>query len=149
MKLIPLSQEKYAKVDDEDFSRVNQFKWCYTRSHGASYRRHGKGMMMHRFILDAPKYLEVDHINGDHTDNRRSNLRFCTHAENMRNSKMRRGNKTGYKGVYLNGRRWAARLQFNGKTIHFGQFNTKEEAAEAYNKGAKIYFGEFARLNEL
>ena len=149
MKLIRLSQDKFAKVDDEDFDKINQYKWCFIESHGASWRRKGKGILMHRFIINAPKYLEVDHKNGDRLDNQKNNLRICTHADNMRNRKINKSTMSGYKGVRNNHGRWQACITFNHKFIHLGNFTDKKVAAQKYNETAKQYFGEFARLNEL
>ena len=148
MKLISLSQGKYAKIDDEDFERVNKYKWYYSKKHGAMIRREPRGIswMMHRFILNAPKHLEVDHKNGDNIDNRRENIRLCTHADNMRNRKVGK-NVSGYKGVRNNHGKWQAYINFNNKFIYLGNFYDKKEAARKYNEAAKVYFGEFARLN--
>lgn len=109
-------------------------------------------MLLHRLILNAPRDKEVDHINGDSLDNRKVNLRICTHAENLRNVKTRCGKKGSvYKGVRVDNtcvhRRWRAQATFNGKLIHIGHFATEEIAAEAYNRKAEELFGDFARVN--
>lgn len=87
----------------------------------------------------------IDHINGVRTDNRLVNLRECSHAENVRNSKARAA--SGFKGVFPNGERWFARIR-RGDEIHYlGTFNTRTEAAGAYDAAARQLHGDFARLN--
>jgi hypothetical protein len=104
---------------------------------------------MARYILGAPRGMPVDHINRDSLDNRRCNLRLCTPAENVRNSKIPTTNTSGYKGVtwYRRGRKWHAHIQINGKTIHLGYYNDKLAARDAYDAAATKYFGAFARPN--
>lgn len=96
---------------------------------------------------------DIDHKNGDIFDNRRSNLRVCTHAENSRNRKIHSNNKSGYKGVYLDKslrgtKTWIANITIDGKRIKIRK-STAIEAAEAYNQLALKHHGEFARLNQL
>jgi hypothetical protein len=90
-----------------------------------------------------PEGLQVDHIDGDGLNNRRSNLRVATKQQNNWNVK-RDGR---LKGVYPSGTRWAARINLNGKEIHLGVHATIEEAAHVYDAAAIHYFGEYACLN--
>ena len=148
MKLIETTQGKIAKVSDQDFEQLSQKKWHFNKQ-GVAFRKNGKSIYMHRFIMQPPKFMEVDHINGDILDNTRENLRICTHADNLRNRRVNKNTRSGFKGVRPNGSKWQGYIMFNGKFIALGQFDTKEDAAKAYNNVAKIYFGEFARLNEI
>lgn len=148
-KQIPLGKSGYALVDDEDFERVSEFSWT-TVKHGYVGRRLAKGnMLLHRFITDAPIGLLVDHINGDKLDNRRSNLRLATQAENLRNRKVHANNRTGYKGVYWHkmARKYAARIAVEKRQIWLGLYEDPADAARAYDEAARKYHGEFARLN--
>jgi hypothetical protein len=145
----------YALVDDEDYERVGQFKWFAMKT-GRDYiyaiRSKGKGTVcMHRFIMNTPKDMQTDHINGDTLDNRRSNLRICTKGENLQNQRVRRDNKSGYKGVVFlkSANMYRAQIKKNGKVFYFGQFKEPREAAVAYNDAAKKLHGEFAYLNEI
>lgn len=155
MVQVPLTQNKFAIVDDEDAERVLQRKWHYHRKKCGgeyakhSYRKNGKiiDVLMHRFILDAPPGVEIDHKNNNGLDNRRENLRLATSAENKRNRGIQRHNKSGYKGVQLEYGRWSAIIWVDGVRIRIGTFDTKEEAARAYDKGARLWHGEFAKLN--
>lgn len=92
------------------------------------------------------RHEEVDHINGDVYDNRRSNLRPASHQQNMRNRKIHRNNTSGYKGVtwHSHRKKWWARIRINGKQTSLGMYATKEAAHEAYCKAAEEHFGEFA-----
>jgi hypothetical protein len=155
MKEIQLTQGKVALVDDEDFERLDKFKWHYNAKGDA--RRNGprgKGkrevILMHRIILDAPRGLEVDHINRDTLDNRKCNLRLCNRVENCRNKTKQSNNKSGYKGVswHTDGK-WQVQICISGQRLHLGRYDCKHEAARIYNKAAIEYHGEFACLNEI
>lgn len=93
----------------------------------------------------------IDHINGDPGDNRIDNLRLCTHAENCRNGKLRSSNSSGFKGVSFDKSRqkWNAEITHQRRKIHLGRYETREEAAIAYDAAAKKFHGEFARVNGL
>jgi hypothetical protein len=161
MKKIPLSQERYAIVDDEDFDRVSQYKWSYIGGYAkrAGMREDGRRRLypLHRFIMNLPpeSSLMVDHINFDRLDNRKENLRICTKGQNNYNHgpKDRLGKSTSqYKGVSYKKdtvNKWRARIGVDGTEVILGYFSTEEEAAEAYNVAALRYFGEFAWLNTI
>lgn len=89
----------------------------------------------------------VDHKNRNRSDNRISNLRLGDECLNTINSKRRKDNTSGYKGVGKKGYRWFARITVRGKITHLGMFDTKEQAAKAYNAAALEYYGEYACLN--
>ncbi len=82
MKKIRLSNGRFALVDDKDFDRVNAFRW-YFHPDGYAISRNKS---MHRFILNAPKGMVVDHKNHDTLDNRRKNIWICTHSQNSLNN---------------------------------------------------------------
>ena len=109
---------------------------------------------MHRLIMNAPKGLQVDHINNVGIDNRRFNLRLCNQSNNQANRGLDKDNTSGYKGVTFKkdkprNKPWQAQINYKGKHYSIGYFATKEEAAKAYNAKAKEFFGEFARLNPM
>lgn len=159
MKEIPLTQGKVALVDDADAAIVAPYKWYASRHRGTFYARTDTGgrlvrrrLAMHRVILGlgAGDGREVDHINGNGLDNRRANLRICTHAENLRNRGPQRNNRSGYKGVSLHpDGKWTAHISINGSrnVRYLGLFSTPEDAARAYDAAARDLFGEYARLN--
>src|SRR6516162_3869256 len=84
---------------------------------------------------------EIDHKNQNPADNSIANLRQSSHAENMRN--ISRRNRSGFKGVYRHRSKWGAQICVNGKKIHLGSYSTPREAAEAYDKAARLHHGEF------
>jgi hypothetical protein len=94
---------------------------------------------------------EVDHKNRNPEDNRWSNLRKATHAETTWNTTKRTTNTSGYKGVSWHKLRhkWVANIKANGNRRYLGLFDTKEEAALAWNEAARRYHREFACLNEI
>ncbi len=104
---------------------------------------------MHRLILNAPDGIQVDHVNRNRLDNRRSNLRIATDLQNHFNTVKRSHNTTGYKGVsrYHKLDRWYARIALHGKVYYLGIHNSPEEAARAYDAKARELFGEFAWTN--
>ena len=110
-------------------------------------------LLLHRLLLkeDNPK-ISIDHCNGDTLNNKKFNLRKCSNRDNIRNQKIHKNNKSGYKGVcWIKDRnKWKASINIEKyKNKHIGYFKDKIEAAIAYNNKAKEVFGEFARLNEL
>jgi hypothetical protein len=153
VKKIPLTKGYYAIVDDDDYERVSQFKWTYSKGYAVRSVKDEQGrwvhQLLHRFILNAPEELKVDHINGNALDNRKSNLRLCTQKDNSRNSKKPKNNTSGYKGVTYDRRKkkWKAQIKVNYKNIFLGHFDSKHDAARMYNFWAKDLFGEYARLN--
>jgi hypothetical protein len=172
VKQIPLSVTgrlhagKYcALVDDEDFDRLNQHAWSVVRSCGAvyAYRKmmvapgESVNVLMHREIFQhthgpIADGLFIDHRDPGETlglDNRRSNLRLATNAQNQSNSKAKRNNKSGFKGVHWRDdkQRWHAVITFGRRPHHLGYFCTAHEAAEAYDRAAILQFGVYARTN--
>lgn len=154
---IPLARNLVALVDEEDYPLVSQYKWWLSYPHiqGLFYARtvtylNGKRreIALHRLIMGFPEGKEIDHINGDGLDNRRSNLRICNRAENMHNSRKQKNNKSGYKGVILTrSGNWRASIGVNGKCISLGTFYSAIDAAKRYDEEAKKLYGEFAALN--
>jgi hypothetical protein len=158
MKQIPLTQGKFAIVDDEDYDFLIQWKW-HLSNRGYARRNNyvegvivnPKSILMHRVILGDPIGFQVDHINGDKLDNRKSNLRVCTTGENARNRGKNKNGTSGYKGVhfYKAYRKWQSHIMHERKMVWLGYFDTAEKAALAYNEAATKLHGEFAHLNKI
>src|SRR5258708_4039644 len=148
MKYIKLTQNKFAIVDDKDFEYLNQFRWFYSnkyakRSIWYPKIKRQKQIRMHNVICKPINDMFVDHINGNTLDNRRENLRICTQTENNRNRKISKNNQSGLKGVSFFKNRWRAII----KRRFIGYFNTKEEAAKAYDNESLKEFGKFSKFN--
>lgn len=88
---------------------------------------------------------DIDHINGDRSDNRIVNLRLASRSQNGGNTRKSAANTSGFKGVSLQNGRWKAQICFNRKKLHIGMFATPEAAHAAYLAEARRLFGEFAR----
>ncbi len=147
MKKIKLLGGKSATVDDCDYERLLENTWYVSKGYAVGcQKREGKWVRiaMHRLVAGTPDGMETDHINGNKLDNRRENLRICTHAENLRN---RMPIKGGIKGVNRNWNKFRARIRVNGVSIHLGNYPSEYEAAMAYDTAAIKYHGEFAATN--
>ena len=153
MKLIPLTKGQHAIVDGEDFEFLSRHKWTALQKKNTfyAYRQPASGhIYMHRLLTNCPPGLDVDHVNGNGLDNRKSNLRICTRAQNLHNARCRRTGKTSrYKGVCWNRdlRKWMSSIRHNGKLVYVGFFLDEMTAARAWDEAAIKYRGEFARLN--
>jgi HNH endonuclease/AP2 domain len=113
---------------------------------GRSYRAHHLVRLYVRGVWPEPGY-EVDHINGDKTDNRLANLRHSTRSQNQANMPARADNKCGLKGVCVHKQsgKWEAQIQASGKKLHLGMFESPELAHETYVAAAQKHFGRYAR----
>jgi hypothetical protein len=163
MREIQLTKGYTALVSDEDYDRVNEFKWCAKEDRrkdgtiNAVYaarnvsRKDGSRMTqrLHRRILDVtdPK-VQVDHRNHNGLDCQRHNLRVATQIQNSRNRRKQTGSSSKCKGVRLHScGNWQSRIQVNGKLIHLGLFDSEVAAAKQYDAAARQYFGDFAPCN--
>ena len=151
MSKIQLTKGKFALIDESTFQEFSEFNWHIANGYAARRlpKAQGKKMLyMHRLILSAPKGKIVDHINGDPLDNRIQNLRLCTHKQNIRNGRSRKGSSI-YKGVSRRSdyAAFQAHITVNGKKKSLGCYKDEVEAAQAYDVAATKYFGEFANLN--
>ena len=150
----------YAVVDDEDYEKVveaiGRRKW-YVHDNGSTkdYAMSGcRRQSIHRVVMDNPKGMCVDHINGDTLDNRKQNLRICTKAQNSQNKKLRRDSASGFKGVAeQSSGRYSAYIGDPNtaypkkRHIRLGTYSTAEEAARAYDRKALKLHGEYAYIN--
>jgi hypothetical protein len=138
-------------IDEEDYDLVNGFnKWKLTKQGYPQSRkminRKTTYTYMHRLIVNCPKNMQVDHINGNKLDNRKSNLRICFHADNCKNRKKPKTNTSGYKGVSFDKvkKRWIATIVSNKIRYHLGFFKNKQDAFFAYKDASVKLHQEFS-----
>lgn len=112
-------------------------------------RSHGAHIIIWEMVHGPiPERIQIDHIDGDPWNNRLSNLRLATHAQNQANKAVTRRSKSGLKGVSWNDKRrlWQSCMSRNGTSFTIGWYKTKGLAAVAYAKAALRYQGKFARF---
>lgn len=160
MKIINLTQGQKTIVDDDDFEKFGHMGWfaCLDSDQKTFYAKKGSPerrlVSLHRLIVGCPPGLVVDHINHKTLDNRKINLRICTHSQNAKNRKgADRDSATRIRGVSWkqfnnNPERgaWIAQIKINGIKKHLGYFKDIEKAKRAYLVANKKYFGDFGIL---
>ena len=163
-KVIPMPHGKWFFVDQIDYERLkdcpfNPVSVGYPASNWIKCPEN-KGGRVHREIMievmgrGGVSDQSVDHINGNILDNRRSNLRLCSHHGNMRNQNKSSGSSK-FKGVYRGQTpgTWKAGYSFKSqgmkrsKSHHLGTFQSEVEAALAYDAAITAAFGDFAKTN--
>lgn len=151
---IKLTQGQVALIDKEDYDLVKDYRWCAKKCTNTFYatRRRcadlGGHESMHRLIMGFPD-AHVDHINHEGCDNRRSNLRTCTHRQNAANKKHQKGGSSIYKGVSFDKstNKYRVILRIGGKIKSLGSFSSEIKAAIIYDKSARKQYKEYAYLN--
>jgi len=149
---ISLTKNRFAIVDEQDYERLARFKWCVSctgRKKLYACRMVGRSVVrMHSEIMQAPKGMVVDHIDGNGLNNCRTNLRICTYSQNLCNRRKYAG-ATPYKGVFHRKDRdkYYAKIKFEGKDHYLGLYDDPIEAAKAYDRKARELHGPYARLN--
>jgi hypothetical protein len=152
MLRIPLTQGRFALVDDQDYLQLTYWNWRYS-SNGYAVRTHlvngeYQYFWMHRVIMAAPPDKIVDHISGNRLDNRRCNLRLVTANQNQWNRRKNANGSSPYKSVCWHQRGWCARIRVNGQRIHLAYSSDAERAARLYDAAAYHFFGaEYAVVN--
>ena len=141
MKKIKLTNYGYSLIDDEDFDKISKYKWYAVKNKsGKIYaKRTVGGFGMHRVILKDRVGFEIDHINGNSLDNRKSNLRIATKSQNQANTNKRVNNSSGYKGVSWNkvAKKWHVQIIKDRQFAFRAYFKNKEDAARIYIIKAK------------
>lgn len=155
---IQLSRGMAAIVDDEDYSFLLSFTWfadpCSPRRktfrarHNFCVNGSTRALLMHRLVAAVSHADVVDHINHNPLDNRRCNLRICSHEENAFN-RINTKHSSVYKGVtwHKAANAWCAQIASNGIKRHLGCFKDELDAAAAYDTAAILIHGEFACTN--
>ena len=145
---VALGNGGYTQVDATDAEGVRAVRWWRSVEGYVTGKVGGKNYRLHRYLLDPPASMEVDHIDGNPLNNSRSNLRLATRAQNRRNSRKQPGCTSRYKGVtWFKGRDcWLAQIHYRvgpGRTRceKLGQYRDEAAAARAYARGACCLLG--------
>lgn len=146
VKNIRLNSIKIPQIDYKGYERVQ----LYQKDGSKNFRIH---RLVGLYFIDNPNnYTNIDHIDGNKTNNNINNLRWCSPSQNSRNTKKQINVTSKYKGVYFvkskNG--WIAQIGINYKQIWLGRYKTEDEAGLAYNKYIEENnLSEFFRLNSI
>lgn len=137
--------------DLEDYDLIKDYCWYINNRQYVCAKVDKKQILLHRVVLQIDNNYEIDHIQGKQSrhDNRKSNLRICTHSENMKNVGLRIDNTSGVTGVHFDKgkQKWIARIVIDGKRIVLGEYNNFENAKRKRLEAEKEYYGEFSYHN--
>jgi len=149
MKEITLTDGSITIVNDEYYELVkNDGSWTNVGGRAARFW-HGELLYLHHLILPHISGKVVDHINGNTLDNRKENLRYLAHWENIHNRDKQKNNTSGFIGVRWchSSKGYQSSIQIRGKRIHFGTFKTAEEAARVRDSYVRANLMGIAKLN--
>lgn len=139
-------------VDEADAHLVEGRDWFVHHAESGIRYAVSKRERLHRLIVSPASGQFVDHANGNGLDNRRENLRVCTHSQNMQNRKPSSARTSRFKGVTVLSRNcrkpYQVRIKAHGECVHIGSFLTEKAAALAYDRAARIFHGKFAKTNK-
>lgn len=141
MRIIYTNKGEAIKVSDADFDWLNQYSWHLNDGYATTTvgrRPNRRNLYMHRLIMGEPQGMQIDHINRIRQDNRRSNIRICTQADNAKNRglyKKYKNNTSGVAGVIFIKResKWRVSFQKDGVRRYF-RASSLSEAASIANK---------------
>lgn len=161
MKQIPLTQGKFAIVDDEDYHYLSRFDW-FVAADGKDFysrRKHSHSgsdqyLGMEAMIIPPKLFSVIIHKNRDTLDYRKENLGYESYSVKRHHADKQAGKTSSkHKGVsfrktgHPKGRQWSAIIYKEGKGFYLGCFSREEDAAIAYNEKAKELYGDFAYQN--
>lgn len=141
-------------IDIEDVERIKPFKWRLSKKAHEELRQSlvvtgnsttNKTIAIYRLIMNAPDGIQVDHIDNDRLNNRKSNLRLCTNQENQINVPKQKNNSSGFKGVWFDKSRekWVAEIRHNKIKVQLGRFSNYNEACWCRYIAESLIQGEF------
>lgn len=140
-------KNKVMLCDIKDWENLKNYYWIEQQGYAVACKDY-EHILFHREVMCiADPKVQVDHINGNRLDNRKSNLRLCSNQENSMNKYKNSNNSSGYKGVYFDRDRgkWRGAIQYDGKSIKSPKrYNTPEEAYRWYVEKSNELFGEYS-----
>lgn len=153
MKEYIINSKKYGTktvlLDDDDYDRVIKENCSLSVTYDKTIKDFyvaftmkpstGGSRLLHRYLLNPPSNMTVDHINRNPLDNRRCNLRICTQFENNQNQKSNTSGKVGVSYIKTENK-WLAFIKVNGKQIRLGRFKNYNDAVNARLQAEKKYF---------
>lgn len=152
---VTLTKGYVAVIDAADVPLVRPHNWHVSGTDCVAYAKtaitlpNGKrrGVLMHRLIFGADDGVYIDHRDGNGLSNRRGNLREATHEQNLQNSGKLRVGASIYRGVswVKERQRWLAKITLRGKRRYVGLYTNEDDAFYAYERVAKLAYGEFYR----
>ncbi len=138
--------------DSSDYKQIKNKVWYSSAQgrNGEKYIMDCSGRSLHRYIMNPPAGYEVDHVDLNTLNNRKSNLRLCTHQQNQCNQPLQCNNTSGISGVsfYPPRHKYRARIKIGQQDIHLGYYCSFIEAVQARNVGMECMFGEYGRYND-
>lgn len=154
----PVGHGLTAMIDDEDEALLARANWYAMKDYRTqtwycmAWERTKDGrhrLAMHRILMNDPKGMLIDHVDGNGLNNQRENLRLATCQQNSRNRISPRQRAGTFKGLNWDAQRgkWMAKIYVNYRCINLGRYPRPEDAARAYDRAAVAYFGQFAKLN--
>lgn len=140
---------KIVLLDDDDYDRIIKEKYSLSVTWDKTIKNfyvaftkkpeNSNSRLLHRYLLNPPKGMTIDHINRNPLDNRRCNLRICTQFENNQNQKHNTSGKVGV-SYSKQDKGYVAYIRVNRKQIRLGFFKTLNEAIECRIKAEEKYF---------
>lgn len=118
--------DKVVKVDGDLYELLSQHEWLWhSKKYAVRWEKidnKWNPILMHRYIMNAPKGVEIDHIDKDGLNNTKENLRFCNRSQNECNKDKYKNNKSGYKGVRLQNNKWRVVIFKDKKKVPYRVF---------------------------
>jgi len=150
-KLLSLTDNKFAKVDPDDYARLSSYAWAYSRKGSVTTKDKGRSLTLGQAIMKPCESLCVIPLNGDPLDFRRSNLAIVSGSHRRQHAGItdKKTKTSRFKGVHWwkSGRKWMARIHKDGREYFLGYFHDEEQAALTYDAKATQFYGSTAYQN--
>lgn len=144
IEIISKGKKYICLIDKEDYSKVKDYRWSLTWNGYATTKKQKSNLWMHRIVMQYEGKNDIDHINHNKLDNRKSNLRIATRSQNNMN-------RLKTKGYYYDkeNEKWRAYIEKDGRRIYLGRFETEEEALKSRKEAERKIFKDFSFSSEV